>query len=51
LVEGIATITWENGDKYTGEWENNKRNGYGTFTSFDGKIKKGIWKDNKYVGK
>ena len=60
---GQRTSTWNDKTKYFGEYKDNKRNGQGTFTYFDGKYL-GEWKDgdsdgqgtktwssgNKYVG-
>ena len=40
--------TFANGNKYTGEWRNNKRNGQGTFTWADGTVEEGIWKDGEF---
>jgi uncharacterized protein YgiM (DUF1202 family) len=36
------------GDKYVGEWKNGRRHGKGTLTYADGRVKEGIWKDNKF---
>ena len=40
---------WE-GDKYVGEWMNNMMHGQGTYTSADGTITKGLWKNDEFVG-
>ena len=32
----FGTYTWANGNKYVGEWQNNKRNGQGTYTWANG---------------
>ena len=38
------------GDVYVGEYTDDKRHGYGTFTKANGSIwHDGIWKDNKPV--
>ena len=37
----FGTYTWESGNKYVGEWQNNKRNGQGTYTWANG---------DKYIG-
>ena len=37
----FGTFTWPDGEKYVGEWKDNKRNGQGTYTFPSG---------NKYVG-
>ena len=40
-----------NGEKYIGEWKNDKRDGLGTNSYSDGKIEKGIWKNDLYISK
>ena len=35
--------------KYIGEWKNDKRDGAGTNSYNDGKIEKGIWRNDKYI--
>jgi S1-C subfamily serine protease len=40
---------WGNGEKYIGEWKNDKRDGAGTNSYNDGKIEKGIWRNDKYI--
>ena len=37
----VGTHTWDSGDKYSGEWKDDKRHGQGTYTFADG---------DKYVG-
>jgi S1-C subfamily serine protease len=75
----FGTYTWAGGDKYVGEWKDNKKHGQGTFTVgnlgsqgkfagdkyvgelkddkfhgqgtytyADGRIKEGIWENNKF---
>ena len=41
---------WENGDKYVGEWQNDNRNGQGTYTHVSGNKYIGEFKDNKRNG-
>jgi hypothetical protein len=48
---GHGTYTYTNGDKYVGEYKNDKRNGQGTYTMANGTVYKGLFKDDKYVGK
>ena len=43
--------TYPNGDKYVGEYKDDKRNGKGTYTLAKGRIIKGQWRNDKYVGK
>ena len=47
---GFGTYIWANGDKYDGEWKNDKRNGYGTFTWANGYKYVGEWKNDKING-
>jgi hypothetical protein len=42
--------TWESGNKYEGEWKNNKRHGKGTLYFKDGDIYVGEYKDGKRNG-
>ncbi len=50
--EGQGTYTYKNGDYYIGEWKNGDRNGYGKFYKKATKtVRKGIWKDDVFVGK
>jgi len=45
-----GTYTYANGDKYVGEWKDNKYHGQGTYTYADGRKYVGEWKDNKRHG-
>ncbi len=38
------------GDYYIGDWEHNKKNGYGVYCYHDGKYYKGNWENNKSNG-
>ena len=49
-ADGQRTITYDNGDKYEGEYKDGKRHGQGTYTFPDGKKYVGGWKDSKYHG-
>ena len=40
----------DNGDKYLGEWKDDKYHGQGTFSFIDGDKYVGGWKDDKYHG-
>ncbi len=46
---GFGTYIYANGDKYIGKWKKGLKHGKGTFTHLSGKIKKGIWKKDKWV--
>ena len=43
----IQTVIFKDKSKYIGEFKNGKRHGQGTYTSPDGKIEKGIFKNGK----
>ena len=47
----FGTETYSNGDKYVGEYKNNKMHGQGTYTYADGEKYVGEFKNDKYVGK
>jgi len=47
----FGTYYFSNGDKYDGEWKNDKRNGKGIYTHASGNIYEGEFKDNKRNGK
>ena len=42
---GYGTYEHENGDKYVGEWKNNKHHGLGTYTWINGNKYVGEWKN------
>ena len=47
-----GTFTFENGDKYIGEYKDGKRHGKGTtFDPTTGKSTSGKWKDGKPIGR
>ena len=46
----FGTYTWANGNKYVGEWQNNKRNGQGINTWADGEKYVGEWQNDKRNG-
>ena len=46
---GYGTYTYENGDKYVGEWKDNKTHGQGTGTLADGTVLEGVWKDGDFI--
>ena len=49
VTECKGTKIFPNGDKYEGEWKNNKMHGAGVFTWSNGKVKKGTWNEGEYV--
>lgn len=42
-------MTWNDGGRYEGEWENDTRSGQGKMTYTDGTVKEGQWKDGEFV--
>eukprot|EP00300_Choanocystis_sp_HF-7_P009323 c16373_g1_i1.p1 GENE.c16373_g1_i1~~c16373_g1_i1.p1 ORF type:complete len:471 (+),score=102.24 c16373_g1_i1:147-1415(+) len=51
LPQGIGMRTYENGDRYNGEWADGSQNGFGTYLYEDGSRYEGEWKDGKRHGK
>ena len=50
MPNGYGVHVYKNGDKYRGQWRNNRRNGHGTYTSkYNGKYM-GNWKNGKFQG-
>ena len=45
-----GTYTYANGDKYVGEYKDDKKHGQGTYTYADGAKYVGEWKDGNYHG-
>ena len=45
-----GTLTYADGNKYVGEWQNNNMHGYGTYTWADGDKYVGEWQNNKRHG-
>jgi len=50
-ANGYGAYTWLSGAKYIGSFENGERNGPGTFSFPNGLTIKGIWSNDRYVGK
>ena len=44
-------FTWANGDKYDGDWVDDKKHRKGVFTWADGNKYDGDWVDDKRTGK
>ena len=44
---GFGKWTYTDKTTYEGEWVGTKKNGKGTFTWSDGKVKTGIWKNGQ----
>jgi len=47
---GRGTVSWENGGKYSGEWQDGKANGHGTMDYASGDRYEGHWKDGTRFG-
>ena len=47
---GQGTYQYSNGDKYKGQWKNNRLDGQGTLTYLDGSKYEGQWKNNQRHG-
>lgn len=53
LPHGVGTYSWSNGNSYSGEWAEGKRNGEGKYTMhLNGKdsVQYGLWRTDIYVG-
>jgi hypothetical protein len=49
MRDGQGTLTFTNGNKYVGEFKNDKFHGQGTFTFADGEKSIGEFKDGNLV--
>jgi hypothetical protein len=47
LKEGKGIFYYVDGNKYEGDWENDKKEGKRTFYNVNGNRYEGNWKDNK----
>ena len=45
----VRTCTWADGEKYVGEYKNDKQHGTGTYFRADGKMRTGIWVNHKCI--
>ena len=48
-INGIGTLTWTSGNKYVGEWKDDKMYGLGTYTWTDGTSDTGYWLKGKFI--
>ena len=48
-VNGYGTYTFASGNKYVGEWQDNKMHGQGTFTYADGRRDAGFYMNGEYI--
>ena len=49
ILKGKGIKTWADGNKYDGEWKDDKKHGHGVYTFANGTIYDGKWKnDNKH---
>lgn len=46
-MHGKGVFQWVNGNKYTGDYKEDKKDGYGVFQFADGKVYKGSWHNGK----
>ena len=44
-----GTYTYANGDRYVGEYKDDKRHGQGTYTYADGRVEEGLWEKGEFV--
>lgn len=49
-MSGRGTMTRHDGTSYTGNWRNDKMNGFGSFRYANNKVLEGIWANNKPTG-
>ena len=45
----FGTTTIADGDKYVGEWKDDKRHGQGTYTFADGTIERGYYMNGEFI--
>ena len=46
-MHGRGTITFSDGERYVGQWKDDKQHGQGAEVYPDGKVVKGIWKNDE----
>ena len=49
-MEGKGVFTWPDNRKYSGDYFNDKKDGFGTFEWADGRKFTGYWKNGKQNG-
>ncbi|WP_163336950.1 MORN repeat-containing protein [Desulfopila sp. IMCC35008] len=49
-VTGRGTYQWNDGEQYTGDWQNEQKHGYGTYVYSSGEQYSGGWRYNKKHG-
>ena len=47
---GDGVYYYASGDKFVGKFVNGKRHGAGVYTFKNGTVKRGVWKDDKFIG-
>ena len=50
LMDGKGDFTWPNGDFYSGQYINGRRNGLGDMFYGDGDVYRGAWRNGQYHG-
>jgi hypothetical protein len=48
-MHGQGEYVWKNGDRYTGEFQNDKKHGQGELIYADYREKKGIWENGEFL--
>jgi len=51
MMSGQGTLTFPNGQKYVGEFENDQMNGQGTYTRSNGQQFAGEFKDGRMMNR
>ena len=50
MRHGFGVMYYYNGDRFEGEFKNNRQDGKGIMYYNNGEIKEGFWKGNEYLG-
>jgi len=50
-VKSIGVLYYNTGERYEGEWEDNKKNGHGILYYANGDVYEAIWKNGNVNGK